>query len=68
MTDLSYGPSPCKGNIEQFYVVVCSRAYAGWDWASMSSAHCQGRQANSERAAIEARRLIDGVLAPGKQE
>jgi hypothetical protein len=53
----------------KFYVVVRSRASAGWNWAVDVDAHTvKGGQAPSEAAAIKAaQRLIDGVLAPGKQ-
>ena len=64
------GSSPLQREYRnKFYVVVCSRASAGWDWAvDVDARTVRGGQANSEQAAIEAaERLIDGVLAPGKQ-
>jgi hypothetical protein len=53
----------------KFYVVVRSRASAGWNWAvDVDARTVRGGQAVSEQAAIKAaERLIDGVLAPGRR-
>jgi hypothetical protein len=53
----------------KFYVVVRSRASAGWNWAvDVDARTVKGGQAVSERAAIKAaERLIDGVLAPRRR-
>jgi hypothetical protein len=53
----------------KFYVVVRSRASAGWNWAvDVDARTVRGGQAVSEAAAIKAaERLIDEVLEPGKR-
>jgi hypothetical protein len=64
-----YGPSPLEMEYRnKFYVVVRSRASAGWNWAvDVDARTVRSGQAVSEQAAIKAaERLIDGVLAPGK--
>jgi hypothetical protein len=66
-----YSPSPLQMEYRnKFYVVVRSRASAGWDWAvDLDARTVRGGQAASKQAAIKAaERLIDGVLAPGKQK
>jgi hypothetical protein len=53
----------------KFYIVVRSRASAGWNWAvDVDARTVRGGQAASKQAAIKAAEwLIDGVLAPKKQ-
>jgi hypothetical protein len=55
---------------DKTYVVVRSRASAGWDWAvDLDERTVRGGHAASEQAAIEAaERLIDAALAPIKQQ
>jgi hypothetical protein len=70
MAHPSYGPSPLQMEYRnKFYVVVRSRASAGWNWAvDLDARTVRGGQAVSEKAAIKAaERLIDGVLTPGRQ-
>jgi hypothetical protein len=70
MPDPPFGPSPLQMEYRnKFYVVVRSRASAGWNWAvDVDARTVKGGQAVSEQAAIKAaERLIDGVLAPGRQ-
>jgi hypothetical protein len=52
------------------FVVVRSRSSAGWDWAvDVDARTVRGGQAANKAAAIKAaERLIDGVMAPGKQK
>jgi hypothetical protein len=67
MPDSPYGPGLLQKQYRnKFYVVVRSRASAGWDWAvDVDARTVRGGQAASEEAAIEiAERLIDGFLAP----
>jgi hypothetical protein len=54
----------------KFYVVVRSRASAGWDWAvDVDERTVRGGQAASEQAAIKAaERLIDTVLGTTTQK
>jgi hypothetical protein len=64
------GPSPLQMEYRnKYYVVVRSRTSAGWDWTvDLDARTVRGGEAASEAAAIKAaERLIDGVLAPGKQ-
>jgi hypothetical protein len=64
-------PSPLQMEYRnKTYVVVPSRTSAGWDWAvDVDARTVRGGQAASEAAAIKAaERLIDGVLAPGRQK
>jgi hypothetical protein len=64
------GPSPLEMEYRnKFYVVVRSRASAGWNWAvDVDARTVRGGQAVSEAAAIKAaERLIDGVMAPRKR-
>jgi hypothetical protein len=71
MADPPYGPSPLQMEYRnKFYVVVRSRASAGWNWAvDVDARTVRGGQAVSKQAAIKAaERLIDGVLAPGKRK
>jgi hypothetical protein len=66
-----YSPSPLQMEYRnKYYVVVRSRTSAGWDWAvDLDARTVRGGQAASKQAAIKAaERLIDGVLAPGKQK
>ena len=66
----SYGPSPVQMEYRnKYYVVVRSRTSAGWDWAvDVDARTVRGGQAASKQAAIKAaERLIDAVMAPGKQ-
>jgi hypothetical protein len=66
-----YSPSPLQMEYRnKFYVVVRSRASAGWDWAvDLDARTVRGGQAASKQAAIKAaERLIDGALAPGRQK
>jgi hypothetical protein len=70
MADPPYGPSPLQMEYRnKFYVVVRSRAPAGWNWAvDVDARTVRAGQAASKAAAIKAaERLIDGVLAPGKR-
>jgi hypothetical protein len=70
MADPPYGQSPLEMEYRnKFYVVVRSRASAGWNWAvDVDARTVRGGQAMSKQAAIKAaERLIDGVLAPGKR-
>jgi hypothetical protein len=65
MPDSPCGPSPLQKEYRnKFYVVVRSRASAGWNWAvDVDARTVRGGQAASEEAAIKAaERLIDGVL------
>jgi hypothetical protein len=65
-----YSPSPLQMEYRnKYYVVVRSRTSAGWDWAvDVDARTVRGGQAASKVAAIKAaERLIDGVMAPGKQ-
>jgi len=61
----------CKANIAtSSYVVVCSRASAGWDLGrqmSMRALSGAARPTASEPRSKPPNRLIDGLLAPGKQ-
>jgi len=69
MADPPYGPSPLQMEYRnKYYVVVRSRASAGWNWAvDVDARTVRGGQAVSEAAAIKAaERLIDGVMAPGR--
>jgi hypothetical protein len=52
------------------FIVVRSRASAGWDWAvDVDARTVRGGQAASKQAAIKAaEQLIDRVLAPRKQK
>jgi hypothetical protein len=52
------------------FIVVRSRASAGWDWAvDVDARTVRGGQAASKQAAVKAaEQLIDRVLAPGKQK
>jgi hypothetical protein len=71
MADPSYGRSPLQMEYRnKFYVVVRSRASAGWDWAvDLDARTVRGGQAASKQAAIKAaERLIDRVLEPRKQK
>jgi hypothetical protein len=71
MPDSPYGPSLLQKEYRnKFYVVVRSRASAGWNWAvDVDERTVRGGQAASEEAAIKAaERLIDGVLAPTTQK
>jgi hypothetical protein len=68
--DPPYGPSPLQMEYRnKTYVVVRSRAAVAWDWTvDLDARTVRGGQAASEQAAIKAaERMIDGVLAPGKQ-
>ena len=65
------GPSPLQMEYRnKFYVVVRSRASAGWDWAvDVDARTVRSGQAVSEGAAIKAaERLIDRALAPMKRK
>jgi hypothetical protein len=71
MADPSYRPGPLEMEYRnKFYVVVRSRTSAAWDWTvDVDERTARGGQAASEQAAIKAaERLIDGVLAPGRQK
>jgi hypothetical protein len=70
MADPFYGPSPLQMEYRnKYFVVVRSRASAGWNWAvDVDARTVRGGQAVSKAAAIRAaERLIDGVLAPGRR-
>ena len=70
MADPPYGPSPLQMEYRnKFYVVVPSPTSAGWNWAvDVDARTVRGGQAANKQAAIKAaERLIDGVLAPGRQ-
>ena len=71
MPDPPCGLSPLQREYRnKFYVVVRSRASAGWNWAvDLDARTVRGGRAVSEQAAIEAaERMIDGVLAPRKEK
>ena len=68
--DPSRGASPLQMEYRnKYYVVVRSRTSAGWNWTvDVDARTVRGGQAASKQAAIKAaERLIDGVLAPGRQ-
>jgi hypothetical protein len=71
MADPPYGPSPLQMEYRnKFYVVVRSRASAGWNRAvDVDARTVRGGQVASKEAAIKAaEQLIDRVLAPVKQK
>jgi hypothetical protein len=71
MPDSPCGPSPLQQEYRnKFYVVVRSRASAGWNWAvDVDARTVRGGQAASEQAAIKAaERLIDRVLTATRQK
>jgi hypothetical protein len=69
--DPPHGPDPLQREYRnKYYVVARSRASAAWDWTvDFDARTVRGGQAASKQAAIKAaERLIDGMLAPGKQK